>query len=136
MGDFNGKGEYNSEALNNLPTGYLNQIDNMLSKSIINFYDSVTWLDTYDIDITNKDGETILLVVLNKKNVIIEYNPKLFYFRYLPLSYSQKNSFIKQLFKKHFEDKINSTLESSEEIEIDFQNVNYTVGELTDDLYL
>jgi hypothetical protein len=130
VGNFNGKGEYNSEALNNLPTGYLNQIDNMLSKSILNFYYSDKWLDTYNIEITNEDKKAILLIEINKENVIIEYDPELFYFRYIPLSYPQKRTFIKQLFKKHFEDDIKSKLESIGEIEVDFQNVYYGINEL------
>ena len=130
MGNFIGKDEYDFEALNNLPSGYLNQINNMLSKSIFNFYYSSNWLETFNIEITNEDKKAILLIEINKENVIIEYDPELFYFRYIPLSKSQKKTFIKQLFKKHFEDKIKSTLESLGEIEVDFQNVYYGISEI------
>ena len=118
---FIGKDEYDMDAVNNLPSGYLNQINNMLSNAKIEMKMSDLWLDTYVFKAIDKKTNKIILEAEGGpgKTSQLYYDPKRFMFVFIPLSTSQKRRFLRNLFMDHFADYITEYLYKYEALEHD-----------------
>ena len=118
---FIGDNEYDFEALDNLPPGYLNQINNMLSNAKKEIRMSDVWLDTYIFKLIDNKTNKIIMESEGSpdKSSRLYYDPRHFMFNYIPLSLSQKRYFIKNLFIDHFSDYIIQYLYKYEGLEHD-----------------
>ena len=108
MEQFIGKNEYDFEALENLPSGYLNQIKNLLVNSDITIrFDGIN----LDGEVYKKDGTTnkeIILGIQGGKNQTqyLYFNARLFMFNFIPMSREQQIVFVRNMFLKYVADKI------------------------------
>ena len=122
MGDFIGKGEYDFEALNNLPSAYNEYIKNLLENSVLTLVAKPDYYDAYlHAQVKTKDGK--LLYGLQggpyDSTQHLFYNKSLFMFNMIPLSDMQQKAFTKNLFIDYFADDIDKYLREPYKMNLD-----------------
>ena len=120
MGNYMGKGEYDMEVLDNLPSGYMDYINGVMESARI-VYKNIPFQDSFDsylhVQILIGDGRSknTLLYGLqadsNQSSQYLFYNSHLFMFNMIPLSMVQQIAFTKRMFMKHFAGQIDDYLE-------------------------
>lgn len=127
MGDFIGKNEYDFDALENLPSGYLNQIKDMLVNSDI----KIKPLGQLDLDaqVFKKGGTTNKDVILGIQGGKLQtqylfFNPRIFMFNFIPMSKEQQIVFVRNMFLKYVANRIT---EMCNEIGFNFDITDYHI---------
>ena len=120
MSNYMGKGEYDMEVLNNLPSGYMDYINGVMDKARIE-YKNIPFTDSFDgylhVQILIGDGKSNNTLVYGLQAdsgqdvQFLFYNPSLFMFNMIPLSEPQQVEFTTALFMKHFAGEIDDYLE-------------------------
>lgn len=120
MSNYMGKGEYDMEVLNNLPSGYMDYINGVMEKARIE-YKNIPFTDSFDgylhVQILIGDGKSNNTLVYGlqadsgQDKQFLFYNPSLFMFNMIPLSEPQQVEFTRALFMKHFAGEIDDYLE-------------------------
>lgn len=127
MSDFIGKNEYDFEVLNNLPSGYLNQMKDMLVNSDIKIK-RIGQLDL-DVQVYRKDGTTNKDVIIGIQGGKLQtqylfFNQKLFMFNFIPMSKEQQIVFVRKMFMNYVADRIT---EMCDEIGFNFDITQYHI---------
>lgn len=109
MSDFIGKNVYDFEILDNLPSGYLNQIKDMLVNSDI----KIKTLGSLDLDaqVYKKGGtedKDIILGIQGGKlqTQYLFFNQRLFMFNFIPMSKEQQIVFVRKMFMNYVADRL------------------------------
>ena len=115
-----GKGEYDMEALDNLPSGYMAYINGVMESARI-VYKNVPFTDSLDgylhVQIVIGDGKSKNTLVYGlqadsgQDSQFLFYNSSVFMFNMIPLSEPQQVVFTKNMFMKYFVDEIDDYLE-------------------------
>ena len=120
MSNYMGKGEYDIEILDNLPSKYMEYIDGLMNSARIE-YKNIPFQDSFDgylhVQVLIGDGRSknTLLYGLqadaNQSSQYLFYNSHLFMFNMIPLSIPQQITFTKRMFMKYFAGQIDDYLE-------------------------
>ena len=120
MGNYMGKGEYDMEVLDNLPSGYMDYINGVMESARI-VYKNVPFTDSLDgylhVQIVIGDGKSKNTLVYGlqadsgQDSQFLFYNSNVFMFNMIPLSEPQQVVFTKNMFMKYFVDEIDDYLE-------------------------
>jgi len=120
MGNYMGKGEFDFEILDNLPSKYIDYIDGLMKRARIE-YKNIPYQDSMDAYLhvqiligDGKDKNTLLFALQADGSQSIQhlfYNSHLFMFNMIPLSMPQQIVFTKNMFVKYFVDEIDDYLE-------------------------
>jgi len=120
MGNYMGKGEYDMEVLDNLPSGYMDYINGVMESARI-VYKNVPFTDSLDgylhVQIVIGDGKSKNTLVYGlqadggQDSQFLFYNSSVFMFNMIPLSEPQQVVFTKNMFMKYFVDEIDDYLE-------------------------
>jgi len=115
-----GKGEYDMEVLDNLPSGYMDYINGVMESARI-VYKNVPFTDSLDgylhVQIVIGDGKSKNTLVYGlqadsgQDSQFLFYNSNVFMFNMIPLSEPQQVVFTKNMFMKYFVDEIDDYLE-------------------------
>lgn len=127
MNNFIGKNEYDFGALDELPSGYLNQIKDMLVNSDIKIK-PLGQLDL-DVQVFKKGGTTNKDVILGIQGGKLQtqylfFNPRIFMFNFIPMSKEQQIVFVRNMFLKYVADRIT---EMCNEIGFNFDITDYHI---------
>ena len=127
MNNFIGKNEYDMGALDELPSGYLNQIKDMLVNSDIKIK-PLGQLDL-DVQVFKKGGTTNKDVILGIQGGKLQtqylfFNPRIFMFNFIPMSKEQQIVFVRNMFLKYVADRIT---EMCNEIGFNFDITDYHI---------
>lgn len=127
MSDFIGKNVYDFSALDELPSGYLNQIKDMLVNSDI----KIKRVGNLDLDVqvyreggtTNKD---IIIGIQGGKlqTQYLFFNQRLFMFNFIPMSKEQQIVFVRKMFINYVADRIT---EMCDDIGFNFDITDYHI---------
>ena len=127
MNNFIGKNEYDMGALDELPSGYLNQIKDMLVNSDI----KIKPLGGIDLDVQvfKKGGTTNKDVILGIQGGKLQtqylfFNPRIFMFNFIPMSKEQQIVFVRKMFLEYVADRIT---EMCNEIGFNFDITEYHI---------
>ena len=127
MGDFIGKNEFDFGVLDNLPSGYLNQIKDMLVNSDI----KVKPLGQLDLDVQvykkgSEDNKDLIIGIQGGKlqTQYLFFNPRMFMFNYIPMSREQQIVFVRKMFLKYVANRIT---EMCNEIGFNFDITEYHI---------
>ena len=120
MGNYMGKGEYDMEVLDNLPSGYMYYINGVMENARI-VYKNIPFSDSFDgylhVQIVIGDGKSKNTLVyglqadVGQDSQFLFYNSSVFMFNMIPLSKPQQVVFTKNMFMKYFVDEIDDYLE-------------------------
>jgi len=120
MGNYMGKGEYDMEVLDNLPSGYMDYINGVMESARIE-YKNIPFSDSLDgylhVQIVIGDGKSKNTLVYGlqadsgQDSQFLFYNSNVFMFNMIPLSEPQQVVFTKNMFMKYFVDEIDDYLE-------------------------
>jgi len=120
MGNYMGKGEYDMEVLDNLPSAYMDYINGVMESARI-VYKNVPFTDSLDgylhVQIVIGDGKSKNTLVYGlqadsgQDSQFLFYNSNVFMFNMIPLSEPQQVVFTKNMFMKYFVDEIDDYLE-------------------------
>ena len=121
-----GKSEYDFAALENLPSGYLNQIKDMLVNSDIKIQRDGNNLDVQvykEGGTTNKD---VIIGIQGGKNQTqyLFFNQRLFMFNFIPMSKEQQIVFVRKMFMNYVADRIT---EMCDDIGFNFDITDYHI---------
>jgi len=115
-----GKGEYDMEVLDNLPSAYMDYINGVMESARI-VYKNVPFTDSLDgylhVQIVIGDGKSKNTLVYGlqadsgQDSQFLFYNSNVFMFNMIPLSEPQQVVFTKNMFMKYFVDEIDDYLE-------------------------
>jgi len=115
-----GKGEYDMEVLDNLPSAYMDYINGVMESARI-VYKNVPFTDSLDgylhVQIVIGDGKSKNTLVYGlqadsgQDSQFLFYNSNVFMFNMIPLSERQQVVFTKNMFMKYFVDEIDDYLE-------------------------
>jgi len=115
-----GKGEYDMEVLDNLPSGYMDYINGVMESARI-VYKNIPFSDSFDgylhVQIVIGDGKSKNTLVYGlqadggQDSQFLFYNSSVFMFNMIPLSEPQQVVFTKNMFMKYFVDEIDDYLE-------------------------
>ena len=115
-----GKGEYDMEVLDNLPSAYMDYINGVMESARI-VYKNVPFTDSLDgylhVQIVIGDGKSKNSLVYGLQAdsgqdvQFLFYNSSVFMFNMIPLSEPQQVVFTKNMFMKYFVDEIDDYLE-------------------------
>ena len=115
-----GKGEYDMEVLDNLPSAYMDYINGVMESARI-VYKNVPFTDSLDgylhVQIVIGDGKSKNTLVYGlqadsgQDSQFLFYNSSVFMFNMIPLSEPQQVVFTKNMFMKYFVDEIDDYLE-------------------------
>ena len=127
MSDFIGKNEYDFGALDELPSGYLNQIKDMLVNSDIKIK-RVGQLDL-DVQVYREGGTTNKDIIIGIQGGKLQtqylfFNQRLFMFNFIPMSKEQQIVFVRKMFKNYVADRIT---EMCDEIGFNFDITDYHI---------
>ena len=122
MGDFIGKDEYDFEVLNNLPSAYVEYIENLLKNSVLTLVAKPDYYDSYlHAQVKTKDGKLLYGLQGGPYDSVqhLFYNKSLFMFNMIPLSDMQQKAFTKNLFIDYFANEIDSYLRKPYKMNLD-----------------
>ena len=122
-----GKSEYDFAALENLPSGYLNQIKDMLVNSDIKLK-PLAQLDL-DVQVYKEGGTTNKDVIIGIQGGKLQtqylfYNQRLFMFNFIPMSREQQIVFVRKMFINYVADRIT---EMCDDIGFNFDITDYHI---------
>ena len=137
MGYFIGKNEFDFGALDNLPSGYVNQIKDMLVNSTIKM-NRLGGLD-YDIQVYKKgseDNKDLIIGIQGGENQVqyLYYNSKRFNFTYIPMSIEQQIVFVRNMFLKYIASRI-TKMSFEEGLDFNISEYHMEVSPITNPLY-
>ena len=122
MGDFIGKDEYDFEALNNLPSAYVEYVNKLIENSSLTLVAKPDYYDAYlHAQVKTKDGALLYGLQGGPYDSVqhLFYNKNLFMFNMIPLSDMQQKALTKNLFIDNFANKIDSYLRGPYKMNLD-----------------
>lgn len=127
MSDFIGKNVYDFGALDELPSGYLNQIKDMLVNSDIKIK-RVGQLDL-DVQVYREGGTTNKDIIIGIQGGKLQtqylfFNQRLFMFNFIPMSKEQQIVFVRKMFINYVADRIT---EMCDDIGFNFDITDYHI---------